>query len=98
MSYQHAPLICECGEAPDRILEIGFTAEHELVVHFWCSGCNRVVYVSKTLADCWRDCPAPEAVTQLPVVHTADIAAADARFLQSIGISCLDENVISRRC
>jgi hypothetical protein len=91
MSYRHLPLTCECGEVPARILEIGFTAEHELVIHYWCSKCNRVVCVSKPLNECWRECPPrgfPQSVPRIAaptglVEHTAE----DARFLQSIGIT-----------
>ena len=73
MSYRHLPMSCEAGHTPSRIVEVGFTDDHELVVHFWCEECNRVVYVSKPLSDCWRDCPGPEAIS-------------DAQFLQSLGI------------
>jgi len=96
MSYRHLPLICDCGEVPDRILEVGFTAGHELVVHYWCSVCHRAVYFSKALPDCWRDCPEPEAAPQPPAAQAVEAAAADARFLRSIGIRCLEENVDSR--
>ena len=96
MNYRHLRLICECGEVPDRILEVGFTAAHELVIHFWCSECNRAVYYSKPLADCWRACPAPEAALQSSAAHAVEAAAADAKFLQSLGIRRLEENVDSR--
>jgi hypothetical protein len=95
MSYRHLSLTCECGEVPDRILEVGFTAQHELVVHYWCSECRRAVGFSKPLTDCWRDCPEPEVVPELPAPQALE-TAADAKFLQSIGIRCLEENVDSR--
>jgi len=88
MSYRHLRLACECGEVPDRILEVGFTADHEMVIHFWCSACHRSVYLSKSLSECWRDCPEPEAVPQLRAAHAAETSAADAKFLQSLGIRC----------
>jgi hypothetical protein len=84
MSYRHLPLTCECGQIPARILEVGFTAEHELVIHYWCSQCKRVVCVSKPLAECWKDCPQP--VAEEPV---EDMASEDARFLHSIGVSLI---------
>ena len=96
MSYRHLPLTCHCGEAPERILEVGFTAEHELVVHFWCSECRRAVYVSKPLTDCWRSCPAPDAEPKHQAARAREAAAADARFLRSLGIACLEESVDSR--
>ena len=86
MSYRHLPLTCECGQIPARILEVGFTAEHELVVHYWCAECKRVVCVSKPLAECWKDCPQPQPIAQEPV---EDPASGDAKFLQSIGVSLL---------
>jgi len=87
MSYRHLPLTCECGEVPERILEIGLTAEHELVVHYWCSVCHRAVCVSKPLTDCWRECPEPDATPRLLAALPAAPTAADAEFLQSMGIS-----------
>jgi hypothetical protein len=96
MSYRHLRLTCECGEVPDRILEVGFTAAHELVVHFWCSQCNRAVHYSQPLTDCWRGCPQPEAALQLPAAQAVETDAADAKFLRSVGIRCLEESVDSR--
>jgi hypothetical protein len=90
MSYRHLPLTCECGEVPARILEIGFTAEHELVIHYWCSACHRVVCVSKPFTECWRECPQPEVLQRAPRLatqtRTAE-SAEDSRFLQSIGVT-----------
>src|SRR5580700_675154 len=89
MSYRHLPLTCECGEVPARILEVGFTAEHELVIHYWCSQCNRVVCVSKPFTECWRECPQPAGSQAAPAIagpaQPVDPTAEDARFLQSIG-------------
>lgn len=84
MSYRHLPLTCECGQIPARILEVGFTAEHELVIHYWCAECKRVVCVSKPLAECWKDCPQPPAEELME-----DPAFGDAKFLQSIGVCVL---------
>jgi hypothetical protein len=78
MSYRHLSLSCACGQTPDRIVEVGFTDHHELVIHWWCSVCNRVVCVSRPLTECWKDCPEPEIVD-------------DARFLQRIGVRFPDE-------
>jgi hypothetical protein len=90
MSYRHLPLLCECGEVPDRILEVGFTADHELVVHFWCAECHRAVHLSKPLTECWRECPEPEPVPQFQLAQAEEATDSDAKFLQSLGISCLD--------
>jgi len=79
MNYRAMPLECYCGEAPDQILEVGFTSDHHMVVHYWCSSCNRVVFLSRTLEECRELCPQPDV----------DISAAaeDARFLATLGIS-----------
>ena len=81
MSYRALPLTCFCGEVPDRILEVGFTSDQHMVIHFWCSACKRVLFNSKTLDECAEECPpADKADLQLT-------AAADARFLESLGIA-----------
>jgi hypothetical protein len=83
MSYHHLDLCCGCGEPPDRIDEVGFTDEHELVIHWWCLRCRKVVYVSKHLTDCWRDCPGPEITKQ---DTQSAYRFSDELFLQSIGV------------
>jgi hypothetical protein len=75
MSYRSFSLTCRCGRAPSRIEEIGVTDEHALVIHWWCDGCQKLVYAVKSLADCWRSCPSTEADRHF-----------DARFLESLGI------------
>jgi hypothetical protein len=81
MGYRAMQFACHCGQPPDRILEIGFTSEGNLVVHFWCSACNRVLFISQSLDECRRECP--------PADTRADSlsAAVDAHFLRSIGIA-----------
>lgn len=89
MSYRYLELCCGCGEPPDRIDEVGFTDEHELVIHWWCLRCRKVVYVSKSLSDCWRDCPRPDVgKEEVEFACQSD----DARFLQSIGVRFPDDN------
>jgi hypothetical protein len=70
--------------APSRIDEVGLTDDHELVVHWWCEDCKRVVYASKSLADCWQDCPKAELPREIPENTLAE--AFDAQFMQSIGV------------
>jgi hypothetical protein len=82
MSYRPLPLACYCGEIPDRILEVGFTSEQHMVVHFWCSSCSRVLFITRTLEECAAQCPTPDAGDNL-----FNYAREDAQFLQSIGIS-----------
>jgi hypothetical protein len=77
MSYRHFSLACRCGEPPSRIEEVGVTDDHELVIHWWCDQCKKLVYASKTLADCWQEAPAPEET---------EIADFDKRFLERVGI------------
>ena len=72
---------CYCGQQPDRILEIGFTSDRNLVVHFWCSACNRVLFISEPLEELTQACPPPD------VEADTQCAAEDARFLHSLGIS-----------
>ena len=79
MSYRHFSLACRCGQPPSRIEEVGVTDERELVVHWWCDECKKLVYATKTLADCWRECPQPEQSNSF-----------DARFLESIGVRLTD--------
>jgi hypothetical protein len=79
MSYRALPLKCYCGEVPDQILEVGFTSDYHLVMHYWCSACKRVIFNSHTLDECRDLCPPPEK-------EPAEAAAEDARFLASMGI------------
>jgi hypothetical protein len=85
MSYRALPLECYCGERPDRILEVGFTSEQTMVVHYWCSACSRVLFISKGLEECSRECPEADIeVVPLPIIATH---SDDARFLHSMGIA-----------
>jgi hypothetical protein len=92
MNYRHLPLQCQCGEVPDHISEVGFSADHQLVIHWWCLRCRRLVYVVKPLADCWRDCPSTEDSldTQLealePVTDARESLDFDFEFLRSMGV------------
>jgi len=51
------------------------TDDHELVIHWWCEDCRKVVWASKSLSDCWRECP-----------KTDERPDFDAEFLHSIGV------------
>ena len=81
MGYRAMQFACCCGDPPDQILEIGFTSDRMMVVHFWCSACHRVIYMAQSLEECWQECPPTDA--------RADSlsAAEDERFLQSLGIA-----------
>jgi hypothetical protein len=86
MSYRHLALSCACGESPARIDEVGFTDEHDLVIHWWCSHCQRVVYTTKPLADCWQECPQPKAETPKSKPKPATYKTDDLVFLRALGI------------
>jgi hypothetical protein len=85
MGYRHISLCCKCGLSPAKIDEVGLTDDHELVIHWWCEDCKRVVYASKSLAEYWQDCPAAEPRREIPEETLAE--AFDAQFMQSIGVS-----------
>jgi hypothetical protein len=84
MSYRALPLECHCGEIPERILEVGFTSDRHVVIHYWCSSCKRVLYVSRTIEECGELCP--EAEVEPAQIVPEEAAAHDAQFLQSMGI------------
>jgi hypothetical protein len=92
MGYRHLSLLCRCGLAPSRIDEVGLSHDHELVIHWWCDACQRVVYASKPLTECWWDCPDAGSTgpPQYPVVHAAD-CGYDDDFLKSLGIRAIEE-------
>lgn len=90
MGYRHISLCCKCGNTPTRIDEVGLTDDHELVIHWWCDECKRVVYASKSLADCWQHRPEP-APAELPSPHADALdekleSCFDSQFLHSLGI------------
>jgi hypothetical protein len=79
MSYRAMPLECYCGEVPEQILEVGFTSDKHMVIHYWCSGCKRVMFATRTMEECREQCPPPE-------MAAPESVAEDARFLSSMGI------------
>ena len=87
MGYRHISLSCKCGQAPSRIDEVGLTDDHELVIHWWCEECKRVVYASKSLADCWQDCPKTQPEPQPDPLEDKLEECFDAKFLQRLGIA-----------
>ena len=84
MGYRAMQLFCHCGQAPDRILEVGFTSDRNIVVHYWCAACKRVLFHSQSLEECERACPPPDAEAGIQA------SAEDARFLHSLGIAVLE--------
>jgi hypothetical protein len=88
MGFRKLFLQCECGRSPARIREVGLTAEHHLVIRWWCVGCKRHILLIKSLADCWRECPTPEGGQEVPDAMADD--TSDAQFLRSLGIRFLE--------
>ena len=94
MRFRELLLSCrECGRrVPARIRRIGLTPLHQLVIHFWCAGCKKDIYLVKDLADCWRECPAPE--DELDAIQPAPefMREPDAAFLHSLGVAFPEED------
>ena len=90
MDYQPLFLHCQCGETPARIDEVGFSAAHELVIHWWCAACNHLVHTAMPLADCWQVCPKPDHDLEQTLVQVPYSAAPpvqdDESFLRSLGV------------
>ena len=89
MRYETLQLQCECGQPTNRIREVGFTADHQLVLHWRCVACKKYVYVVKSLSDCWRDCPQEEE-RKTPDDAVEAMPDFDVRFLRSLGVSMPD--------
>jgi hypothetical protein len=90
MRYQALSVRCECGRLPLRITEIGFTSDHQLVIHWWCSECKKMVYALKPLAECWKQCPAQDTLETMLVKADVRQSFDDSRFLRSLGVQPLD--------
>ncbi|MBZ5723722.1 MAG: hypothetical protein LAP87_01890 [Acidobacteriia bacterium] len=87
MNYRHLALCCQCGTVPEHLDEVGFSDDHQLVIHWWCTACQRLVYTSKPLAECWRDCPNPASTLEAALQKLeAAYAAEDASFLRQMGV------------
>ena len=87
MKFRPFSLYCECGLMPSRIKQAGLSADHQLVIHWWCLGCRKAVYVVKDLAQCWEESPSPEELRGQAEPHNElDRQLGDARFLHSLGI------------
>jgi hypothetical protein len=91
MRFRQLSLRCECGRVPARIGQVGLTPQHQLVIHWKCTGCKRFIYIVKDLADCWRDCPKPEGQLDVFEVSAAPMSGPDAEFLHSVGVRLPDE-------
>jgi len=87
MKFRPFDLCCECGLAPTRIRQVGLSTQHELVIHWWCLGCRKAMFVVKDLADCWEVCPTADAfgVTSMSGCD-AERQQGDVNFLRRLGI------------
>ena len=90
MRYETLQLHCECGQHTTRIREVGFTADHQLVLHWRCVACKKYVYVVKSLSDCWRDCPQEEELKGGGDLSQDLVKENDIQFLRSLGVTLPD--------
>src|SRR4051812_21750315 len=87
MNFEPLIVYCDCGRAGSAFTEVGLTDDHRLVLQWWCEDCEKAVYMFKTLADCWRECPLKEnaAVVSDPP-RRSRIESQDLHFLRRMGI------------
>lgn len=87
MRFRQFALTCECGLVPTRIRQVGLSTEHQLVIHWWCMGCRKAMYVVKDLAECWEECPKAEDNDVVPAAaYEQEKQRGDANFLHRMGI------------
>ena len=89
MTYRTLSLQCHCGRPSSSIREVGFTSDHQLVLHWRCVSCKKYVYVVKSLSDCWRDCPQADEVKKGDL-DSELLREHDIRFLRSLGVTLPD--------
>lgn len=80
--YQRIALLCDCGKLATRVREIGLTADRQLVIYWRCSQCRKHMYLVKSLADYWRECPSHGVPSKQQTLDQT----ADTLFLRSMGI------------
>ncbi|MBZ5578966.1 MAG: hypothetical protein LAP40_20590 [Acidobacteriia bacterium] len=94
MTYRTLSLQCHCGRPSASIREVGFTSDHQLVLHWRCPDCKAYVYGLKPLNDCFQVCPtqeeAEEDSTDLSKLSETAIREMDAKFLQELGVKLPD--------
>ena len=88
MEYWNIPLTCDCGKVPKFVSPPGLTADHQLLVHWHCTRCQRHVYFLKPLSDCWQVRPNSGKETASAMEK---VSPSDRRFLRSIGVKDPDE-------
>ena len=91
MTYRTLSLQCHCGRPSASIKEVGFTSDHQLVLHWRCPDCKSYVYGLKPLNDCWQVCPTDEETSEeSSAMSDQDIEKLDAKFLQELGVKFLE--------
>jgi hypothetical protein len=87
MKFRQFALSCECGLIPTRIRQVGLSTEHQLVIHWWCMGCRKAMYVVKDLAECWEECPKTVDPDIVPApAYDLERQRGDVNFLRRMGI------------
>ena len=93
MQYRALSYSCECGQAPLRITQVGLTADHQLIIRWWCARCKKMVYAAKRLAECWKDCPTTASAGSISIEDGEfDPGSEDAQFLQSLGVKLPEDS------
>ena len=92
MKYRTLSLQCNCGRPSSRIREVGFTADHQLVLHWRCPECKSHVYGVKPLDECWQICPTPDELEERGEAQERSVEEMDVKFLRDLGIRFLEED------
>ena len=91
MRYQTLLLRCECGRPANRVQDVGFTADHQLVLHWRCGACHKHVYILKSLSDCWQDCPSEQDLQYDEPAERKPVREPDEKFLHRLGVKFPDD-------
>lgn len=83
MQFKSLILTCKCGAPAARLDEVGFSADHHLVVTWRCPLCKRHAYSAMPLSDCWKLGPFGRETAGPGREPTVE----DEKFLRSLGVS-----------
>jgi len=86
MKCRKLRLSCPCGRVAKQFTGVGFSPDHQLVIYWRCVGCNNQVYITKPLAECWRESPGDDEEIPDELFSTATVQADDLKFLHSLGV------------
>ena len=90
MTYRTLTVQCHCGRQSGNIKEVGFTSDHQLVLHWRCPECKTYVYGLKPLSDCFDVCPADADGETETSSSERTVEEMDAQFLQALGVKFPD--------